>query len=390
MKHLVILSSIIAVTCLTAATPKTTTDSTAKPETLAPDKTKPAAPRIEVCFVLDTTGSMGGLIEAAKQKIWSICNEIVKAKPTPELKVGLVAFRDRGDEYVTKPFPLTDDIDTVYGHLMEFKAEGGGDIPESVNEALAVAVKQMAWSQDSSVLKMIFLVGDAPPHMDYPNDVKYPEVCQMAMKKDIIINTVECGNAQDTAVAWQKIAGLGEGRFVAIGENGDVAVITTPMDKQLADLNAAIGKTLVPYGNSDVQHEVMAKQARSETVFASVTSAPAASDRLLYNAATKKTVQGGNELVDEYEKDATILDKIKPADLPAPLQHATPPEVEAYLKQKQVERAELQKQIGEISQQREQYLADERKKLSGSKDGFDAEVAKILREEAAKKGLKYE
>ena len=31
-----------------------------------------AKPVVEVAFVLDTTGSMGGLIEGAKRKIWSI------------------------------------------------------------------------------------------------------------------------------------------------------------------------------------------------------------------------------------------------------------------------------------------------------------------------------
>ena len=56
------------------------------------------SPRIEVCFVLDTTSSMTALIESAKQKIWSLANQMVKGKPTPEVKVGLVAFRDRGDE----------------------------------------------------------------------------------------------------------------------------------------------------------------------------------------------------------------------------------------------------------------------------------------------------
>src|SRR4051812_15543898 len=76
-----------------------------------------AKPKIEVCFVLDTTGSMSGLIEGAKQKIWSIANEIVAAKPTPIVKFSLVAYRDRGDEYVTKLTPLTDDIDAVYGEL---------------------------------------------------------------------------------------------------------------------------------------------------------------------------------------------------------------------------------------------------------------------------------
>src|SRR5215213_3973297 len=71
-------------------------------------------PEVEVVFCLDTTGSMGGLLEGAKQKIWAICNQIANGKPTPDLKVGLVAFRDRGDEYVTKVFDLTDDLDAIH------------------------------------------------------------------------------------------------------------------------------------------------------------------------------------------------------------------------------------------------------------------------------------
>src|SRR6202011_4757787 len=86
---------------------------------------KPAAkkaPQVEVVFCLDTTGSMGGLIEAAKQKIWAISNEIASGKPTPRLKIGLVAFRDRGDQYITKVTALTDDLDAIHGQLKEFKA----------------------------------------------------------------------------------------------------------------------------------------------------------------------------------------------------------------------------------------------------------------------------
>src|SRR4029077_3038680 len=83
----------------------------------AKTQTSEAKPRIEVCFVLDTTGSMGGLIEGAKKKIWSITKKMISAKPTPELKLGLIGYRDRGDEYVTKSFQLTDDIDSIYGHL---------------------------------------------------------------------------------------------------------------------------------------------------------------------------------------------------------------------------------------------------------------------------------
>src|SRR5262245_27801867 len=100
--------------------------------------TRQSKPRIEVCFVLDTTGSMGGLIEGAKQKIWSIANEMISAQPTPELKLGLIGYRDRGDEYVVKSFNLTDNIDAIYAHLREFQAGGGGDSPESVNGRLQI------------------------------------------------------------------------------------------------------------------------------------------------------------------------------------------------------------------------------------------------------------
>ena len=104
--------------------------------------------------MLDSTGSMGGLIEGAKQKIWSIANSIVAGKPAPEVRIGLVTYRDRGDEYVTKRFDLTADIDTVFENLQSLAADGGGDDPESVNQALDEAVNRLSWSADRSVLKI--------------------------------------------------------------------------------------------------------------------------------------------------------------------------------------------------------------------------------------------
>src|SRR5437870_3321370 len=95
---------------------------------------KKPQPKVEVVFVLDTTGSMGGLIDAAKQKIWSISNQIVSGKPTPAVKIGLVAFRDKGDAYITKVYDLTDDLDAVHANLKTFQPQGGGDTPEHVNQ----------------------------------------------------------------------------------------------------------------------------------------------------------------------------------------------------------------------------------------------------------------
>jgi len=87
------------------------------------------SPTLEMVFVLDTTGSMGGLLEGAKQRIWGIVNEVMQSPSHPAVKIGLVAYRDRGDRYVTQVLPLTEDLDKVYTTLMEYEASGGGDAP---------------------------------------------------------------------------------------------------------------------------------------------------------------------------------------------------------------------------------------------------------------------
>ena len=343
-------------------------------------------PRIEVCFVLDTTGSMGGLIEGAKQKIWSIANEMISAQPTPELKVGLIGYRDRGDEYVVKSFGLTDDIDSIYGHLREFQAGGGGDAPESVNEALAEAIHKIPWSSDSKVLKIIFLVGDAPPHMDYPNGPKYPDLCREAAKKDLIINTIQCGEMAETKPIWQEIAKLSEGSYAAISQSGNVAVISTPMDKELSRLNERIGATLIPYGSIKQQAEVHAK-------YAMAASAPVSAmvDRLSYNSKTGKAVQGRGELVDALNDKTVKLDEVDQKQLPAELQKLDRNELQKRIAKARDERADLQKQIVEVSKKREAYVQSENKRLAaeGKGDAFDEKVTETLHAQAAKKGISY-
>ncbi|HEY5766690.1 MAG TPA: vWA domain-containing protein [Candidatus Udaeobacter sp.] len=348
--------------------------------------TPQSKPHIEVCFVLDTTGSMGGLIEGAKQKIWSIANEMISAQPTPELKLGLIGYRDRGDEYVVKSFSLTDDIDAIYGHLREFQAGGGGDGPESVNEALAEAIHKMPWSSDSKVLKIIFLVGDAPPHMDYPNGPKYPDLCQEAAKKDLIINTIQCGEMAETKPIWQEIAKLSEGSYVGISQSGNVAVISTPMDKELSRLNERIGDTLIPYGDSKLQAEVHAKYAVAKSAPVS-----AMADRLSYNSKTGKAVQGRGELVDALNDKTLKLDEIDQKQLPTELQKLDSSELQKRIAKTRDERADLQKQIVEVSKKREAYIQSEHKRLAaeGKGDAFDQKVTETLHAQAAKKGINY-
>ena len=353
---------------------------------LSKPSTEQSKPRIEVCFVLDTTGSMGGLIEGAKQKIWSIANEMISAKPTPELKLGLIGYRDRGDEYVVKSFNLANDIDAIYGHLREFVAAGGGDAPESVNEALAEAINKMPWSNDHKVLKIIFLVGDAPPHMDYSNSPKYPELCREAAKKDLIINTVQCGDMSDTKPIWQEIAKLAEGSYAAIGQSGNMVAISTPMDKELTQLNERIGATLIPYGDRTLQAEV-----RGKVALAAAAPMSAVADRLSYNAKTGKGVQGSGELVDALNESKLKFEEIDEKQLPSELQNLDRGELKERIDKARAERVVLQKKVEDLSKKRDAYIAAESKRLAveGKSDAFDQKVTATLRTQAAKKGIIY-
>ena len=247
---------------------------------LAEDSAK--QPRVEVVFALDTTGSMRGLLEGAKQKIWSIANEIAAGSPTPALRIGLVPYRDRGDAYVTRVIDLTDDLDAVYEELVGFRAEGGGDGPESVNQALYDAVHKIGWSRDRDVLKILFLVGDYPPHMDYQDDVPYPGTCAEAVKADIIINTVQCGGNRETTEVWTRIADLSEGEFAQIDQGGGMRVVETPYDEELARLGRDLSGTRVALGGA-ARPAAQRALGLSERVAASAPAGVAA-DRLAYSA----------------------------------------------------------------------------------------------------------
>ncbi len=380
------LSALILTAMLTSGGFATAAEKSADKNAPAAKADTKAKPRIEVCFVLDTTGSMSGLIEGAKQKIWSIANEMVSAKPTPELRFGLVGYRDRGDEYVTRRFDLTNDIDAVYANLQGFRAGGGGDMPESVNQAMHEAVTKMSWSTSREVLKIIFLVGDCPPHMDYADDVKYPEVCQQAAKRDLIINTVQCGGQAQTTPVWQEIAKLAEGSYAAIAQSGGMVAMTTPMDAELATLNRKLGVTLVAYGGATARRSVMAKQIAAEAAPASV-----AADRLYFNNRAGVAVQGEGELLDSLNNGKLKLTEVKKDQLPADWQKLSESELNAAVEKKQKERADLQAQIAKLGKEREEYLAKERERLTATSkaDSFDAKVAETIRAQAARKGIEY-
>ncbi len=339
-----------------------------------------AAPRVEVAFVLDTTGSMGGLIEGAKRRIWSIARRIGEGQPRPELRIALVAYRDLGDAYVTRVFDLTGDMDQVYQNLMGFQASGGGDTPEHVSKALSDAVNRVSWSRRAG-LQVIFLVGDAPPHLDYQDGFDYRRHVMEARQRGIAVETVQCGGDVQTARVWQEIAGLGAGHYARIDGQGGMPAMVTPVDAELARLNAQLGATVVAAGSALEQ-----KATGRRLEVRAAMPAPMAAEAASYFAMAEHLAE--RDLVDlTPAAQGGELRKLRarPEDLPKPLQNKSDAEALAYLQAQKDKRQQLQSRIVELQKKRDEYTA----KAQPAKDGFDEQVVQSLRERAQKAGIQY-
>jgi len=347
--------------------------------------------KIEVVFVLDTTSSMSGLIQAAKEKIWSIASTMASAQSAPEIKMGLVAFRDKGDAYVTKVIDLSSDLDSMYVQLMDFDAAGGGDTPESVNQGLYDAVHRVTWSQGQDFYKVVFLVGDAPPHMDYQDDVKYPDIIKAAHQKGIVINAIQCGEAKATQQSWQRIAQLGQGDYFQVGQSGNAVALKTPFDKNLADLSKKLDDTRLYYGDAKEKASKKKKLEAADKLH-TLSSVESRARRATFNASKsgKTNLLGKGELVDEIASGRVDLVDIEKDKLPAALQTMAPDAQQAFIAETAQQRKELTQEIQQLAKQRNTYIKKQLNEKGGASDSLDEKIFSAVRDQAAKKGLRYD
>jgi len=351
----------------------------------SPTKTEKNIKNIEMVFVLDTTGSMGGLIEGAKTKIWRIVNTVMQSTEKVNFKMGLVAYRDKGDSYITEVTPLSDDLDRVYGKLMAYRVDGGGDEPEDVRSAMRDALNKVGWSDAapcnhlhvipptcSKTTQILFLVGDAPPHDDYQQINSAQETAQTAWARGIRVNTIQVGNISATTKIWQEIAKSGGGEYFAIAQNGGVKAIATPYDKELSDLGDKVNSDALYYGqkNDQLKLQEEGKQFGSSLAGASTV---ARADRAA-NKSINYRAYNSRDLIQAIENQEINLSTIKKDELPEIMQNNTLSENKKYIDERILKRKVLREKIAELSKKRDLFLKENEKNT----DGFDAVVFKAL------------
>jgi hypothetical protein len=335
-------------------------------------------PTVEVAFVLDTTGSMGGLIDGAKRRIWSIARRIGEGQPRPDLRIALVGYRDLSDTYVTRVHDFSPDMDEVFEHLSAFRAEGGGDTPEHVSRALADAVGQLSWSRGPA-LRVIFLVGDAPPHLDYQDGFDYRQQVRQARQRGIVVEAVQCGPDPATARVWREIAELGQGHYAQIDGQGGMPVRVTAQDAELARLNAELAGTVVAGGGAAEQAKA-GRRLETRSAMAPAVAAEAAA----YFAAGGALADKDLVEMPAAEQKREIQARRQAGDAPPALAGKSEADALAYLAGQKERRGRIQARILELQKQREAAL-----RAAAPQDAFDEKVVGSLRERAAALGIKY-
>ncbi len=345
-------------------------------------------PLVQMAILLDTSGSMSGLIDQARTELWAIVNEFIFAERNglePEVHVALYEYgknslpREKG--YVRQIVPFTSDLDKVSEELFALKTNGGD---EYCGWVIKEASEQLKWSSSPDDLKVIFIAGNEPFTQ---GPVDYRQSCKAAISKDIIVNTIHCGPpSAGIEGKWKDGAVLADGQYMNIDHNRKAIHIDAPQDKEIAELGIKLNQTYIAFGTrGNLAYERQSAQDRNASA--------ASKESLLQRAVTKASRNYRNEawdLVDALKNNNVQLEDIKDEELPKEMQNMTVKERKAYVEAKAKQRNEMQQKIQQLNEQRKKYIAEEMEKLRKEGKTLGSAVIKAIRDQAQEKNFTFE
>jgi hypothetical protein len=345
------------------------------------------AQTIMIALLLDTSNSMDGLIDQAKSQLWKIVNEVAAAKggdgKQPNIKIALYEYGNDGlsaDEgYIRQVSALTEDLDVISEKLFSLSTNGGN---EFCGEVIKTALNQLAWSASSADLKMIFIAGNEPFTL---GNVSYVLACGAAKEKEVVVNTIYCGDFNDgVALGWKHGAQLAGGAFMSIEQNNETVYVPTPYDGKIAALNDKLNATYVYYGAEG--------ESRKEQ---QITQDKNAASYGLANAAERSFCKSSHayknsswDLVDAAKDNEKIIAEIKSDNLPTEMRTMSMAQRKAYIKEKSEERTKIQNEIQSLNKKRQEHIFKNTPQSIKEKM-LDASMIKAIKEQGSTKNLKW-
>ena len=352
------------------------------PPAQATEEPVTALPRhVDLVLCLDTSGSMSGLIHAAREKLWRVVEEMGHLKPMPRLRVALLTFGSPGHDaqgHVILQSELTEDLDLISERLFALRTAGGD---EFVGRVMKTALDRLAWTREPA-LKVMFVAGNESADQDRIAPVQVQAV--LARERGVVVNAIYCGGADDAdARSWRQFAAQAGGRFANIDHNNGTVRIATPYDRALSDLSQSLNATYVFYGAGR-------KEARSRQIAQDLNAEAAAPAAAAERAVAKSGAlyRPGADLVAALEREGFDLDKVAIEDLPEDMQAMTPAARRAHLERRAKARAEIAAKIQEVNRKRAAFIQQEmrRQRLDGTKS-LDHALRTMIREQALRQGF---
>ena len=368
--------------CSDSGKPETQND---KPVSIfqANDKSK-----IQVALLLDTSGSMDGLIEQAKARLWDIVNTLTTLKyngKTPTIEIALYEYGNSGltpeSNYIRQISALSTDLDVISQNLFALTTNGGDEYCGAV---ILDATKKMDWGTSQSDMKLIYIAGNEEFNQ---GEIAYEKAIQEAREQDIYVNTIFCGDRMEGInTFWKNGADKGSGKFFNINTDEQIAYIETPYDSKISDYNTKMNETYVQYGSLGAekkQNQVM------QDFNASTLSSSAATERTV---SKSKAVYANSswDLVDKVKDDKSAIKQLKKEELPSELKGKSCKGIEQYVSKKAKEREGIQRKIGELAKKRQAYIDQQQKKNNNQNDNLGAAIKRSILELAKAKGYTVE
>jgi hypothetical protein len=322
--------------------------------------------KIQVALLLDTSNSMDGLIEQAKSRLWNIVNTLTTLKyrgKTPDIEIALYEYGNDGlspqSNYIRQVTSLTTDLDLISEKLFSLRTNGGSEYCGAV---IQDATRQLQWGRDNSNMKLIYIAGNEAFNQ---GGINYKEAISDALRNDIYVNTIFCGNyAEGINTFWKDGADYGKGKYFNIDSNQAVQYIATPYDQKISDCNIRINTTYISYGSKG--YEKKRNQETQDNNAKGVSAANYAERAVSKSKAVYKNESW--DLVDKMKDDKDAVVKLKKEELPQELQNKSTAELKTYVAAKAKERETIQKEIADLAKKRQEYIDTEAKKSKSQDD----------------------
>ncbi len=346
--------------------------------------------KVQLAILLDTSNSMDGLIEQTKSQLWKMVNELTRAKDnegnTPQLEIALYEYGNdrlkRAEGYIRQVSPLTTDLDLISEKLFELTTYGG---QEYCGQVIQNAIDSLEWSNQNSDMRIIFIAGNESFKQ---GKWDYQKACFRAKNKDVMINTVFCGEMEEGInIKWKSGADLGNGYYLNINQNETVSHIDAPQDKEILRLNNALNDTYIYYGERGVFYKE--RQVIQDTN-ASTYGAANQAQRVISKASSnyKNAIW---DLVDAVEEGRVKLEDVATKDLPEIMHAMTLDQRRDYISEMKTKRETIKSQIQKLDVARRSFVEQKRKEMRAElgKETLDEVIIQTIRKQAIAKGFVF-